>query len=230
MHHWSGTPVMNASILHQRIRSLAALDIILSEEEWLRVHRYHRNTPQPDIAWGSVDNGAGDHLHALFTNTGTLLKGFDHESPLSPHNREDGEIYPGMYDEVPEEFIHLLDQHEETLAREDVTFCIWQEGHSPEWKAGSWIGLAMAQENESDAEGGVAFLLGYIEETPESYIDWAKDYYDIQGMSLTAVTEIYNDAPISADLIRDLNPKRDVFVAMGELQQSGYAVQRSEAR
>nr|WP_154887807.1 hypothetical protein [Paenibacillus xylanexedens] len=230
MHHWSGTPIMNASLLHQRIRALAALDIILSEEEWLRVHRYHHNILQPDTAWGSVDNGAGDHLHAMFTNTGTLLKGFDHESPLSPHNREDGEIYPGMYDEVPEDFIRLLDQHEETLAREDVTFCIWQEGHSPEWKVGSWIGLAMAQEDESDAEGGVAFLLGYIEETPESYIDWAKDYYDTQDMSLTAVTEIYNDAPISADLIRELNPKRDVFVAMDELQQSGYAVQRSEAR
>lgn len=101
--------------LHQRIRALAALDIILSEEEWLRVHRYHSNTLQPDSAWGSVDNGAGDHLHALFTNTGTLLKGVDHESPLSPHNREDDATYPGMYDEVPEDFIRLLDQHEETL-------------------------------------------------------------------------------------------------------------------
>jgi hypothetical protein len=224
MHHWSGTPIMNASILHQRIKALAALDIILSEEDWLRVHRYHHNTLQPDTAWGSVNNGAGDHLHVLFTNTGTLLKGFDHESPHSPHNREDGEIYPGMYDEVPEVFMRILSQHEETLAREDVTFCIWQEGHNLDWKTGSSVGLAMAQEDQSDAEGGVAFLLGYIEETPESYIDWAEDYYDIQDMSLTAVTEIYNNAPISADLIRELNPKRDVLAVMDELQQYGYAV------
>jgi hypothetical protein len=198
----------------------------MSEETWLRVHRYHHNILQPDTARGSVYNGAGDHLHVLFTNTGTLLKGFDHESPLSPHNREDGEIYPGMYDELPEELMRILSQQEEVLEMEDVTFCMWQEGHSLGWKAGRWIELAMTQEDESDAEGGVAFLLGYIEDTPESYIDWAEGYYDMQDMSLTAVTEIYNDTPISADLIRRLNPKRDVSSALDELQQSGYTVQR----
>ncbi|WP_434749944.1 hypothetical protein [Paenibacillus amylolyticus] len=229
MQHWTGTPIMDAPTLRQRIRALATLDIILSEEAWLRVHRYQNNVLQPDTAWGTVHNGAGDHLHVLFTNTGTLLKGFDHESPLSPHNREDGEIYPGMYDEVPEELMRILSQQEEVLEMEDVTFCMWQEGHSLEWKAGSWIELAMAQEDESDAEGGVAFLLGYIEDTPESYVDWAEGYYDMQDMSLTAVTEIYNDTPISADLIRRLNPKRDVSSALDELQQSGYTVQRGGA-
>lgn len=81
MRDWLGTAMVDAPVLHERMRVLAALDIILSEEAWLRVHRYHFNIFQPDMAWGSVDNGAGDHLHVLFAKTGTLIKGFDHESP-----------------------------------------------------------------------------------------------------------------------------------------------------
>ncbi|MBB6020296.1 hypothetical protein HNR77_001357 [Paenibacillus sp. JGP012] len=226
MRDWLGTAMVDASVLHERMRVLAALDIILSEEAWLRVHRYRYNIFQPDMAWGSVDNGAGDHLHVLFANTGTLIKGFDHESPLSPHNREDGEIYPGMYDEVPESFMKVLREHEDALNREDVTFCFWQEGRAPGWKAGSWIELAMAEEDEEYASGGFEFLLGYIEATPEGYIDWAEGYYDIQEMSLTAVTEIYNNTPVTADLIRRLNPKRDVLAAINELQQCGCTVER----
>lgn len=228
MQHWTGTPIKDAPVLHRRMRILAALDIIFSEEEWLRVHRYHNNILQSDAAWGSVHNGAGDHLHVLFTNKGTLLKGFDHESPLSPHNGEDGEIYPGMYDEVPECFMRILDQHEDALDRDDVTFCVWQEKDQLNWMTGRWLELAAAEEDESDAEGGAAFLLGYIEETPEAYMDWAEGYYDIQAMSLAAVTEIYNEAPISAELIRRLNPKRDVSAALDELERYGYAVLRGE--
>ncbi|MBR2564210.1 MAG: hypothetical protein IKE29_06270 [Paenibacillus sp.] len=223
MQYWNGTPIMEAPILHQWMRVMAVLDIILCDEEWLRVHRYHEL--RPDIAWGSVDNGTGDHLHVLFTNTGTLIKGFDHESPLSPYAREDGEIYPGMYEGIPEELHSILCQHEEELNREDVTCCIWQEGDDLKWKTGSWMKYALAEEHETDAEGGLDFLLGYIEETPEAYIDWAEGYYDMQEMSLAAVTEIYNHAPVNADLIRRLNPNRKVSVAMDEIKECGWAVQ-----
>lgn len=127
MQDWNETTMMNADALRKRMRILAALDIIFSEEEWLRVHHYEDKL-QPGVAWGSINNGAGDHLHVLFTDSGTLIKGFDHESPLSPHAREDGEIYPGMYDEVPETLMVVLRDQEETLDLEDVTFAYGRKG------------------------------------------------------------------------------------------------------
>ncbi|TDL70511.1 hypothetical protein E2R58_15665 [Paenibacillus amylolyticus] len=226
MQDWNEITMMNADALRKRMRILAALDIIFSEEEWLRVHHYEDKL-QPGVAWGSINNGAGDHLHVLFTNLGTLIKGFDHESPLSPHAREDGEIYPGMYDEVPEALMTVLRDHEETLDMEDVTICLWQEGNDLSWKVGNWIQLAMTEEDEVDARGGAEFLLGYIEKNSEDYVDWAKGYYDLPDLPLEAVAEIYEEKPVTASLIKQLCPERDVAAALDELQQRGYAVEQT---
>lgn len=226
MQDWNEITMMNADALRKRMRILAALDIIFSEEEWLRVHHYEDKL-QPGVAWGSINNGAGDHLHVLFTDSGTLIKGFDHESPLSPHAREDGEIYPGMYDEVPETLMAVLRDKEETLDMEDVTFCLWQEGNDLSWKVGNWIQLAMTEEDKADARGGAEFLLGYIEKNSEDYVDWAKGYYDLQDLPLEAVAEIYEEKPVTASLIKQLCPERDVAAALDELQQRGYAVEQT---
>lgn len=223
MQDWNEITMMHADALRKQMRILAALDIIFSEEEWLRVHHYEDKLQQ-GVAWGSINNGAGDHLHVLFTNSGTLIKGFDHESPLSPHAREDGEIYPGMYDEVPETLMAVLRDQEETLDMEDVTFCLWQEGNDLSWKVGNWIQLAMTEEDKADARGGAEFLLGYIEKNSEDYVDWAKGYYDLQDLPLEAVAEIYEEKPVTTSLIKQLCPERDVAAALDELQQRGYAV------
>ncbi|NMI05732.1 hypothetical protein HF638_17270 [Paenibacillus sp. SZ31] len=226
MQDWNDTTMMNADTLRKRMRILAALDIIFSEEEWLRVHHYEAEL-QPGVAWGSINNGASDHLHVLFTNSGTLIKGFDHESPLSPHAREDGEIYPGMYDEVPKTLMAVLRDHEETLDMEDVTFCLWQEGDDLQWKVGNWIQQAMAEEDEADARGGAEFLLGYIEKNSDDYVDWAKGYYDLLDLPLEAVAEVYEEKPVTASLIKQLCPERDVAAALDELQQRGYPVEQT---
>jgi len=226
MQDWNEITMMNADALRKQMRMLAALDIIFSEEKWLRVHHYEAEL-QPGVAWGSINNGAGDHLHVLFTDSGTLIKGFDHESPLSPHAREDGEIYPGMYDEVPETLMAVLRDQEETLDLEDVTFCLWKEGNDLPWKVGNWIQLAMTEEDKADARGGAEFLLGYIEKNSEDYVDWAKGYYDLQDLPLEAVAEIYEEKPVTASLIKQLCPERDVAAALDELQQRGYAVEQT---
>ncbi|WP_458464111.1 hypothetical protein [Paenibacillus sp.] len=226
MQDWNEITMMNADALRKQMRIHAALDIIFSEEEWLRVHHYEAEL-QPAVAWGSINNGAGDHLHVLFTNSGTLIKGFDHESPLSPHAREDGEIYPGMYDGVPEALMAVLRDQEETLDLEDVTFCLWQEANNLQWKVGSWIQLAMAEEDEADARGGADFLLGYMKKSSEDYVDWAKGYYDLQELPLKAVAEIYEGKPVTASLIKQLCPERDVAAALDELQDRGYAVEQT---
>ncbi|MEO2206637.1 hypothetical protein ABGV42_23260 [Paenibacillus pabuli] len=225
MVNWNYTSITDSDTLHHYMRILAALDIIMSEEEWLRVHRYEAEL-QPGVAWGSIDNGAGDHLHVLFTESGALIKGFDHESPLSPHAREDGEVYPGMYDEVPGALKAVLQGHEERMELDDVTFCIWQEGNDPEWKTGSWIQQALMEESEDDATGGADFLLGYIEETPEAFADWAEGYYESHELPLSAIAEVYEGKPVTANLIKQLCPERNVEAALNELQQRGYIVER----
>ncbi|WJH28206.1 hypothetical protein N6H13_24485 [Paenibacillus sp. CC-CFT742] len=56
MPNWNFTTITDSDRLHQQMRILAALDIILSEEEWLRVHRYEAEL-LPGVAWGVLTTG-----------------------------------------------------------------------------------------------------------------------------------------------------------------------------
>ncbi|GGV05405.1 hypothetical protein GCM10010502_70370 [Kitasatospora aureofaciens] len=46
-------------------------------------------------------NGSGDEYSIVFAPAGVYLRGFDHESPMSPY-AEDG-VWPGVVDSVHEE-------------------------------------------------------------------------------------------------------------------------------
>lgn len=97
-------PLPDPEAFKQQLLVLAALDVILCPEEWLRVHRYEPNWTA-NCSLGIIDNGAGDDLYIVFAPEGAIIKGFDHESPLSPHAGEEYGIWPGVYEETPPELL-----------------------------------------------------------------------------------------------------------------------------
>lgn len=99
MKKWEA-PMLEPENLQRRMFVLATLDLILCSEEWLRVHRYEPHW-LAGVSLGIIDNGAGDDLYVIFAPEGILIKGFDHESSLSPHAGEEYGVWPGMYDDVP---------------------------------------------------------------------------------------------------------------------------------
>ncbi|WP_229750260.1 hypothetical protein [Paenibacillus nasutitermitis] len=158
-----------------------------------------------------IDNGSGDHLFILFAPDGAILKGFDHESSLSPHAGEDYVIWPGIYDQTPLVLLDLLD--DEAIEKDEVTFCIWREAGDTSWRKGQ---IAVPD----GADDGSGFLLGTIRLTPEQYVDWAEDYFDVE-LPLEIVRGIYEGYPIKESTIHALNPERDVQGTLRELQEIG---------
>lgn len=201
-------------VLRKRLLVAAALDLILCPEEWLRYHHY---IPQwaPGVTLAKIDNGAGDHLFALFTEDGTIIKGFDHESALSPHAGDEYEVWPGIYEEVPASLLSLLEAEE--LEKEEVTFCIWRENQDTVWRTGE----VDIPPGEDDGSG---FLLGTIFETAEDYADWAEAYFDMP-IPIDIVTRFYEDSPITEEMVRLLNPERDTEEALSELKELGMRIE-----
>jgi hypothetical protein len=193
-------------VLKQRLMILAALDLILCEEEWLRYHRYDLQWA-PNVSLATIDNGAGDDLFILFAPEGVIIKGFDHESGLSPHAQEDYEVFPGIYDETPKSLLALLE--DEAFEKEDVTFCIWRKSSDTNWRMGD-VNIPEGEDDGSD------FLLGTIFESAELYVDWAKYYYDMP-ISIEVVKQIYDGSSITKAIVQTLNPGRNVQDAMREL-------------
>ncbi|MCP3772343.1 hypothetical protein NLX71_03310 [Paenibacillus sp. MZ04-78.2] len=199
--------------LKRRLLTLAALDIILCPEDWLR---YHTFVPKwtPNVSLATIDNGAGDRLFVLFAPQGVILKGFDHESQLSPHAQDEYAVWPGIYDGAPEALLAFLE--DEALEKEDVTFCIWRETGDSQWRTGK-VRIPKGADDGSD------FLLGTICETPEDYADWAEGYFDMP-IPVEPVKALYAAPAISVEAIRFLNPERTVEEVVPELEALGITV------
>lgn len=93
--------------LKRLFQSLAMLDAILSLE-WQ--YRYYSFNAEWDVneALGSMRNGCGNHLFALFTCAGCFLKGFNHESVISSFQVNPPTLFLGVLDTVPTEFKSCL--------------------------------------------------------------------------------------------------------------------------
>jgi hypothetical protein len=81
------------------MKSLAALDAIIEPEWEYRYYSFNSKWAESE-AMGSMRNGQGDEWFCVFSPVGAFLKGFDHESEMSPWNQEPKRVWPGVLDGV----------------------------------------------------------------------------------------------------------------------------------
>jgi len=194
--------------LKEILISLAALNIVLCSEDWLRYHRYTKNWSE-NIDLAEIDNGSGDNMYILFTDKGVLIKGFDHESDVSPHARDEFAVWPGIYETLPEHFMKLL--NDVSLRKEDVTFCIWREISDTDWKQGN----VMFENGEVDGSG---YLLSSICNSPEIFKEWADDYFETD-LPLDIIESVYNKNKLSDEMILALNKDCEIEKIKHELEK-----------
>lgn len=203
--------------LKEILLSQAVLDIMMNDEEdaWLRLTSFYKNYFD-DVDMAKVDNRAGDHVCFLFSKYGTIIKGFDHESVLSPYANDAGEIAKGIYDLVPPELMKLLE--DESVERDDVTFCIWRSQTDSLWRKGQVV-------LPEDADDGEGFLLGFIFENANLWLDWAKSYYEEQAAKIETdwIQKVY-ERSITEEIMQMINPGRDIKGAIKELKEIGYDI------
>ncbi|NHZ43918.1 hypothetical protein [Massilia aquatica] len=162
------TPKLSPAQLQHAMQCAAVCDAAVTSEEWLRAFWYHENG-SGGMSMGKYDNGAGDHVIAFFTPDGkALIKGFDHESEVSAHAREEFGIWPGIYDGIPCGFLSPL--QDEAAEYDHVTFCCWCEDGQT-WKTG----IALIPDEMDD---GSDWLLGVVQMNADEFIEWGKSYYE----------------------------------------------------
>lgn len=196
----------------------SALDIIMNDEEnaWLRLSSFYKNYFD-GIDMVKIDNGAGDNMYILFSKDGVIIKEFDHESILSPYSNDEEEIAKGIYDSIPIELLELL--KDESIEVTDVTFCVWISKNDSNWQKGDVI----VPDDYKEDDDGEGFLLGYIFDDADSWLDWAKDYYE-KELPLKCVKTIYEHKDITREVIERINPKRDIDSVIKELKIIRYIV------
>ena len=147
---------------------------------------------------GSMRNGEGDTFFASFNTAGCFIKGFAHESSMSPYRQRPKRIWPGVIEDVPTEFAAYL--KEPAFSPKDTTFCIWRRYTGESWQRGD---IKFPAGSDPDGSQG---LLSILDGEPKAYAVWATEYYG-EPVKQAAVREIYEHKPLTKTLTKQLNPE-----------------------
>jgi hypothetical protein len=196
-------------------KSLAMLDAIMMPEWQYRYYSFNSmwNTGEQ---MASMTDGSGDEWFCLFSSAGAALKGFDHESEMSPWVNDDHALWKGVLDQVPAVFTRFL--NEPAFSMQDTTFCIWRTNQDSEWRVGK-----IEFPDDADDTDGSEGLLSILDGNPETYKEWAEEYYE-KPVSLSIVQRIYAHEPLTERLVKALNPKIELDAIRADATQIGYPV------
>ncbi|MFD4558269.1 hypothetical protein ACFWP5_28790 [Streptomyces sp. NPDC058469] len=192
--------------LRVHLRALAVLDATIADDP--QFSRYTFDTDSgPGEEAALMDNGSGDDFSVLFTPAGVLIRGFDHESEMSPCGTDAEEVWPGVVDEVPAALRPLLDDpafHDEDMDVPLVTVCLWRETGDTAWRTGSAIDFPAGHESP-DGSGFLFHLL--TDRSPEAVQAHFEDYYE-RPVPLDAVRHVLAAHPVTPAIAAALNPAR----------------------
>ena len=146
--------------LRRLCQSLAMLDAIMSAEWEYRYYSFNSQWGEGEMM-ASMRDGSGDGYFILFDSVGAIMKGFAHESAMSPWNLEPERVWPDVLDNVPKEFEDFL--REPAFDLENTTFCIWRRYGDSGWQAGK---IAYPQAPDPD---GSEEMLPILTGNPETY-------------------------------------------------------------
>ena len=190
------------------------LDAILMREWEYRYYSFNSGWAE-NQQMASMRNGQGDGWYCGFGLPGAFLKGFDHESEMSPWTMEISKVWPGVLDAVPEVFKPFAT--EPAFSMEDTTFCIWRGIQDPEWSTGK---ISFPSTEDPD---GSEWMLSILDGNPGTYTDWAEGYYE-HPISLSAVKKIYEYSYLTPEILRQLNPNIDFVSILADAEEIGYPI------
>ncbi|MEU0283094.1 hypothetical protein [Streptomyces sp. NPDC006195] len=202
-------------------RSLALLDTILSPDREYRYHSFNSAWADGE-EMASMRNGSGGEYSIVFSAAGAYVRGFDHESPMSPY-ANDGEVWPGVIDGVPSIFRSCVE--EPAFTDEDhvpvVTACVWRETAETRWSHGTIDFPA----GHDDPDGADRLFRLLMDPSPEEYQRFAEDYYEVP-VNLAAVRHVYALRPLTSALVSSLNTATSLSDVAEEIEEIGYPRQQ----
>jgi hypothetical protein len=129
----------NPTALKRVCQAVAMLDAILMPEWEYRYYSFRANW-DAGIDLFSMRDGSGDEMFIIFAAADVLIKGFAHESRVSPYQTNPPQVYPGILDGIPASLLYLL--QEPALEFEATTFCIWHTDDVLGWQHGQLPNVA----------------------------------------------------------------------------------------
>lgn len=204
--------------LRARCRALAMLDAVLSPEWEARYYSFNSLWASGE-EMGSMRNGSGDDYFIVFSNGGVFMRGFDHESPMSPYRSNPPRLWPGIVDDLPAVFAPYVGEPAFSMPGSGVllaTFCLWRQESDDRWRTGS---VQLPGGDDPDGADWMCALL--TERSAVGYQRFAEDYYEVE-VEPAAIEHVYGLLPLTPELVRGLNPDLTLSDLAEDIAEIGY--------
>jgi hypothetical protein len=167
----------------QRVcKAISVLDSILCQDWQYRYYSYNTKWADEEEFFEMRD-GEGEQVSILFRKEGCVINGVHNEYKAANKDL----ITKGL----PEYFHEFI--FGEPVASTGTNFCIWTDS------LGNW------QSNDIANETGEKELLAVFDNKPETYTQWAKEYFEDScneyGISLETVKKVYNGETLTKEMV-----------------------------
>lgn len=143
---------------------------------------------------GVFKDGEGNFFFAWFCPRGAVVRGFDHESKMSPFQTDPPEVAPEMFDGIPEALLGAIE--EPAFSRNETTFCFWSPGRSGRWLAGR-----SKHDTGDETDGSAALLACFCDD----FRRWACSFYGVE-LDDDALRRLWPERrPLDWDTLEALN-------------------------
>ena len=202
--------------LQRRCQGLAMLEAMLGEDEEERYFHYDSHWG-PDEQLASMRNGSGDEWSVTFAAAGVWLRGFDHESRMSPwEHRHDLDWLA----HVPTPLRPAAS--EPAFTGDDVpmvTVACWRL-HTEN----AWHPVQLRSSVPENVDDGAEWLFAELDGDPETYLAHAREYYEVE-LRREDVEHVLSLQPLSDSLVRRINPDRRLEHLVDDIAEIGYPSQ-----
>jgi hypothetical protein len=198
--------------LRDRLQQLATLADVVGIDYGGTDFEFHPKWAAKE-QMGAYKNGSGDELFAHFTPAGCFIKGFAHESAMSPFQSDPPKLWPGLLESVPTEFKSSL--QEPAFDMSAVTFAIWRLKSDDHWQTDP------IKFPKGDDPDGSAELLEMLVMTARQFAQWLTENYEIKTDADIAA-DVFAGKPLTNKQLRSLNPDATLKELRRAVKETGY--------
>ena len=200
--------------LRRRLQQMSALQAVFTLENGPEGFEFHPDWDRGQ-QMGAFKNGSGDELFAHFTSAGCFLKGFAHESVMSPYRKDPPAPWPGLFASVPRKFESSL--KEPAFDIPATTFVVWRLTTDSHWQTDE-----IEFPDHEDADGSHD-LLSRLMMTPLEFAEWLSENYEVD-IDADIVVEVFKNLPLTDVRLRGLNSSAAAADLRSAVQGIGYAL------
>jgi hypothetical protein len=184
-------------------KAIAVLDAIISPEWEYRYYSFNREWCEEEEIC-EMRNGEGDQMLILFCEEGCTINGFAHEYEQQDKEKLTKGLPPIFHDFIYGEPVNSI----------GTTFCLWTT-QSNQWQLGE---LTESDDNSDE-------MLSILDGRPETYIDWAKNYFEDafkRESATAAISKIYGGEALTKEMVLSIADLEDFDHLEADLKEIGY--------